>query len=201
MSKDANILNILSNIELSKGWAKYLLRQIRFVRKATTAAKGNVENCDVLKEEFLLKIKNVVSMDEIPKELIFNFDQTGIQYIPVSLWTMEQAGVKHVEIVAKYDKRQITTVFAASYTGEFLPPQLVYVPRKTYRCLPKFQFPPEWNITFSPNHWSNEHTMKEYLEQIILPYVNKKREDLKLAENYSALLILKLSAPKICILF
>ena len=41
LSKDANLL---SNIELSKGWAKYLLKQIGFVkRKATTAAKGNVE--------------------------------------------------------------------------------------------------------------------------------------------------------------
>ena len=41
LSKDANLL---SNIELSKGWAKYLLKQIGFVkRKATTEAKGNVE--------------------------------------------------------------------------------------------------------------------------------------------------------------
>ena len=31
--------------------------------------------------------------------------------------------------------------------------------------------------------------MKEYLEQIILPYINKKREDLKLVENHPALLI------------
>ena len=57
------------------------------------------------------------------------------------------------------------------------------------RCLPQFQFPLDWNITFSPNHWSNEFMMKEYLEQIILPYINKKREDLKLVENHPALLI------------
>ena len=31
--------------------------------------------------------------------------------------------------------------------------------------------------------------MKEYFEQIILPYINKKREDLKLVKNHPGLLI------------
>lgn len=39
---------------------------------------------------------------------------------------MEQEGAKRVELVAKDDKRQITAVFAVSFTGDFLPPQLAY---------------------------------------------------------------------------
>ena len=35
---------------------------------------------------------------------------------------------------------------------------------------------------FLPNYWSNELTMKEYFEQIILPYINKKHESLKLVK-------------------
>ena len=101
---------------------------------------------------------------------------------------MEQEGAKHVELVAKDDKWQITAVYAGSFTEDFFPPQLVYQ-GKTEQCLPQFQFPPDWNITFSPNHWSNELMMKEYFEQIILPYINKKCEDLQLVENHSALLI------------
>ena len=62
MRKDANLL---SKIELSKGWAKYLLKRIGFVkRKPITAAKGNVENYYLLMEEFLLEVKNVVYMDK-----------------------------------------------------------------------------------------------------------------------------------------
>ena len=129
-------------------------------------------------------------MDKIPEDLIINFDQTGIKYVPVTSWTMEQEGSKCVEVVAKDDKQQITAVFAASFTEEFLPPQLVYQ-CKTERCLPQFQFPPDWNITFLPNHQSNELIMKEYFyfEEIILPYNNKKQEDLKLVKNHPALLI------------
>ena len=97
-------------------------------------------------------------------------------------------GSKRVEVVAKDDERQITAAFAASFTGEFLLLQLVYQD-KTEWCLPQFQFPPDWNITFSPNHWSNELTIKEYFEQIILPYINKKQEHLKLIKNHPALLV------------
>ena len=43
-------------------------------------------------------------MDEIPEDLIINFDQTGIHYIPVSDWTMAEEGSKRVEIVGKGDK-------------------------------------------------------------------------------------------------
>ncbi len=64
-------------------------------------------------------------MEEIPPELEINWDHTGINYIPVSNWTMEKEGAKHVEIFGVQDKRQMTVVFAGTMTGNFLPPQLI----------------------------------------------------------------------------
>ena len=75
---------------------------------------------------------------KFPPDLIINFGQTGINYVPISSWTMEQEGAKRVEMVAKDDKRQMTAVFAGSLSGDFLRPQL----GKMTRCLPCFQFPP-----------------------------------------------------------
>ena len=37
--------------------------------------------------------------------------------------------------------------------------------------LPSFQFPPDWNITHTENHWCNEGTMELYITKIILPYL------------------------------
>ena len=98
-----------------------------------------------LKKDFLKDI--VIATDEISPDLIINFVETGINYLPISFWTMENSfwtmekeGTKRVEVVAKYDKRQITAVFAASLLGEFLPPQLNYE-GKTKRCLPCFHKP------------------------------------------------------------
>jgi len=85
----------------------------------TTSGKENVKDFDKLKEKILLAVQNTICMDEIPGDMIVNFDQTGIHYIPVMPWTMDKEGVKHVEIVAKDDKRQIIAVFAGMLTGDF----------------------------------------------------------------------------------
>ena len=124
MHKDANLLK---QINLTKGWAKYLLQRMGFVkRKAMTKAKISVEDFEEIKKDYLLDIEVVVAMDEIPMELIINFDQTGKHYVPVSDWTMAEEGAKRVELVGKDDKRQMTAVFAGSMSGQFLPPQLIY---------------------------------------------------------------------------
>ena len=144
--------------ELTKHWARYVLQRMGMVKqKANTKAKVTVEDFDDLKKLFLIDIKSAVQMDEIPTKLIVNWDQTGINYIPVSNWKMEQAGSKRVEIVEKDDKRQITAVFGCTMSGNFLPPQLVYQ-GKTNRCLPRYTFPSSWDITFTKNHWCNEQT-------------------------------------------
>lgn len=106
-------------------------------------------------------------------------------YVPISSWTMETEGLKRIEAAGKDDKRQIITVFGASI-GDFLPVQLVYQ-GKTSRCLHQVKFPTGWDITYSKNHWSYENTMKHYINNIILPYIRKKRDDLKLPHDYPAL--------------
>jgi len=42
-------------------------------------------------------------MDEIPEELVVNFYQTGICYVPVSDWMMAKEGAKRVELSGKDD--------------------------------------------------------------------------------------------------
>ena len=43
-------------------------------------------------------------MDDVPEELVINWDQTGINYVPISSLTMEKEGVKRVEVNGKDDK-------------------------------------------------------------------------------------------------
>ena len=117
---DANLL--LANgghIELTKHWAKYLLSRMGFVKRRTnTKAKISVEHFDELKKLYLLEFNNVVEMDEIPSELVINWDQTGINYIPAS-WTMAEEGSKRVEMIGKDDKRQLSALLACSMLGNF----------------------------------------------------------------------------------
>ena len=52
-----------------------------------------------------------VEMEEIPPELVLNWDQTGIRSVPSNNWTMDQQGVKRVEVGGAHDKQLITAVF------------------------------------------------------------------------------------------
>ena len=156
--------------------------------RANTKAKVTVEHFEELKKLFLLEFKNVVEIDEVPAELVINWDQMGINYILVSSWTMEEEGSKRVQVVGKDDKRQLAALFACSMSGDFLPVQLVYQ-GKTVRCLPKYQFPSDWDIIFTANHWCNESTMRQYIDKIILPYICIKRKELKLTPEQPAVMI------------
>ena len=46
----------------------------------------------------------------------------------------------------------------------------------------------DWDITHTPNHWSNEQTMVQYTKNIIMPYVAARRASFK--EDTPALVII-----------
>ena len=73
--------------------------------------------------------------------------------------------------------------------GDFLPMQLIYE-GKTPRCLPKdVEFPKEFDMTFTPNHWSNKEKSKQLLDNVIFPYLRKKKHKLGLSGDQKSLLI------------
>ena len=84
-NKDSNLLaSNGGHIVLSKYWGKNLLKRMGFVkRRASTKAKVTIENFEEVKAQFLLDIKAVVEFEEILFDLVINWDQTGINYVPV----------------------------------------------------------------------------------------------------------------------
>ena len=178
-------------VVLKKSWAKYLLGKMNFVkRKATTKKpKFTVSDFEELKSQYLMDIKAIVTMQDVPDDMVVNWDQTAIKYIPLSNWTMDKEGSKRVEVAGIDDKRQITATFAASLSGNFLPVQLVYE-GKTAKCHPTVEFPEGWHVTHTPNHWCNEETMITYIESVIIPYMTEKRRQLGLDVKHTGLVIL-----------
>ena len=119
-------------------------------------AKVSVPEFEAHKILFAFDVKSIFEMEEVPKELVLNWDHTGIHYVPVSSWTMAKEGSKRIEIAGTEEKRQIT-VFANTMAGDFLCPQIIYA-EKTSRCLPTVTFPKGWHVIYMENHWANEKT-------------------------------------------
>ena len=174
---------------LTTPWAKSLLKRMNFTkRRVSTKSTHPTDDLEEVKKTFLTEILETVEFNDIPPELIFNWDQTGINLVPTALWTMDKKGKKRIEIAGYQDKRQITAVMCGSLVGELLPFQLVYA-GKTDRCHPAYKFPSDWQITHTENHWSNERTMLQYIREVIVPFVDRKREDLSLGDDYPALAV------------
>ena len=103
--------------------------------------------------------------------------------------TLEFEGAKSVPVKGKGKGKQITGTFAVSATGRFLPMQLIYA-GKTKRCHPQdIEFPSDFDVTRSLNHWSNKELAIKHIREIILLYVDKIKEDLGLPKYQKSLLI------------
>ena len=142
-----------------KEWAQRLMTRMGLVkRKGSTAAKITDEDFYRLKEQYLTDTETISKFSSIPKDLVINWDQTAVKYVPVSNWTQEVKGTKRVPIAGIDDKRQITATLTVTATGDMLPVQVIYG-GKTPACLPNIAFPTGWHITYTPNHWANEDTI------------------------------------------
>ena len=157
------------------------------LHKKKSLYKGThpTDDLEEVKKTFLTEI---LEFNDIPPELIFNWDQTGINLVPTALWTMDKKGKKRIEIAGYQDKQQIIAVMCESLVGELLSFQLVYA-GKTDRCHPAYKFPSDWQITHTENHWSNERTMLQYIREVIVPFVDRKHENLSLGDGYPVLAV------------
>ena len=181
----------MGGMSVKKNWVKYLLSKMKFVKRKASTKKSaiTVSNFDEIKDNFLMDIKAVVVMEEVPGDMILNWDRTAIKYIPVSNWTVAIEGSKRIELIGYDDKGQIIATFAGTLTGQFLPIQLV-CEGKTTKCHPSIEFPKEWHVTHTANHWCNGETMIEYIKSVIVPYMDDTRERLGLSPTHTGLVIL-----------
>ena len=187
----------------SNDWARQILHKVMKDEKKMSSRIATTASLPIdpailseVKLDFQRKIKTAQETHNIPDELIINFDQTPLAYKCGSNRTMEFQGTKSVPIVGKGKKEQITGTFTVTKTGVFLPMQLIWK-GKTKRSIPKekvgakegLKFPDGFNLAFTKNHWSNEEKAIEHIEKIVVPYVEKVREELNLETNQKALLI------------
>ena len=101
------------HVNLNRQWAYGFLHRMNFVKRKATTSKSRYSEADFkeLKLSFLKDVVSTVMMEDVPMELILNWDQTGIKIVPSSCWTMEKQGSQQVEISGIGDKRMITAVF------------------------------------------------------------------------------------------
>ena len=85
-------------------------------RKAATKTLSEQE-FQTAKTAYLKKIRRIVTDCKIPSQLIINSDQSGVNVIPSSEWTLAPSGSTRVEITGVGDKCHITITIAGTLSG------------------------------------------------------------------------------------
>lgn len=169
---------LLSTLKLSSffcsRWARE--RMSWSWRQRTTAASKLPNDWRQRGIDMAKRVAYFMQIYAVHPSLIVNMDQTGVHLAPADVRTYEQRGSKHVAVVAAEDKRQITACIASSLNGDFLPLQLIFQ-GKTDACHPPAADcakDAQVHITHSENHWSNQQTMRQWVEFVLMPYAERQ---------------------------
>lgn len=193
--------DLLEQLKISQTFAhKYVKQKLNWSSRRATTACRLPNDWKELGITFAKRIAVRVNMinsttatrNSFHKSLLLNIDQTGIELVPSTNYTYSEKGSKSVAMIGQDDKRQITCVLGSSADGDLLPLQLIFT-GTTNRChpsIPSYVQTDNFHITHSDNHWSNQATMKEYIEQIIQPYLQQKIAQHNLPKESKAILIL-----------
>ena len=104
---------------------------------------------------------------------------------------MAPRGSTAVTIEMSNDKRMITGTFAITFSRKFLPIQLIYG-GNTNQSIPKFVFPKNFSLNANPSQYSNSEELFKFLMDIVIPYVDNERFQLKLPKEQKAMMMMDL---------
>lgn len=106
------------HIEITKHYARSLLRRMGFMkRKGTKAVKNLPSDFDEMKNEFINRVEKSKDDYSVPDSMIFNWDQTGYQLVPGEDWTIGTKSTNKV-IVAGIE---IPVLLCIAESGTLLP--------------------------------------------------------------------------------
>jgi hypothetical protein len=154
-------------------------------RVGTRSAAKLPDDADEQCERTLFRICYALHWNQIPPELLINIDQQGMYVLPNCSTTWETVGTKQIDVIAKDEKRAYTILVGSTPTGDILPFQAFWG-GKTAGSLPKddapgmddakargFHFAAAASETSPRSHFSTLKTMKEYVVEVIQPYIKK----------------------------
>ena len=160
------------HIELTDGWARHVLESMKWTKRKGTTGKvePSQEFLDEEKLTFQRNISTIIGDHDIPKDVLLNLGQTSLSYVSPGKCTFNPKGAKTVPIKGVVDKRQIMATFSISMTA--------------------YDFPKGFNVTYSPNHWSNTGKSVELFQKVIFPYLKNVKLSKKYPKGQMSLIIM-----------
>ena len=141
-----------------------------------------------VRSQFIHEITDKVLQPNIPDEFITSVDQTASKFVDTDNITMAAKREKHISRAGATDKRTITVILCESPDGCMLPFQLIHT-GKMEMSLPDFTSPDGFCLAFNQKHWSNETETIRSIEDLLVPYIEKVKEEKALPQSQKSFLV------------
>jgi len=164
-------------------------------RKETQAAQKVPEDADDQCERLFLRKAYVMKKEDLLAVLFVNSDQTQTVFAPGDKMTWTEAEEKQVVIHGGDEKRAFTLMVSVGSDGTVLPMQAIYA-GKTSRSCPSPNSPHYQDLinagflleeSGTATYWSNHKTMHSFVDKILAPYFNRRKDELGLHPSHKAL--------------
>lgn len=164
-------------------------------RRATQAAQKLPEDWEDKCEKAFLRMAWTIKEEDVPSALIVNSDQTQLVYAQGAKLTWTKTGSSQVKTIGEDEKRAFTVVVSLSNDGEMLPFQSIYTGQTTKVCpeksAPHFEDATKAGFRFEPSktktYWSNQRTMRSFVDDIIAPYFERRKKELGLPDTQKSI--------------
>ena len=178
------------DIKVTRSWVRSLYQRMKFSHRAVTTSRSVITRSlwAEVRTQFLHEITEKVHQHNIRDELIINVDQMASKFVTTDNITMAAKWEKHISRAGATDERTITVTLCESLDCCMLPFQLIYT-GKTERSLPDFTFLDGFCLAFNQKHWSNETETICLIEDLLVPYIEKVKEEKTLPQSQNSLLL------------
>lgn len=165
------------------------------IRKATCAAQKLPEDWEDKCAKSVLRKAYQIKEYDIPAELFINADQTQFVYAPGDKLTWAETGSSQVSLLGAEEKRAFMLLVGVAASGKAIPFQAVYG-GKSKKSTPspdsqKYDaaITKGFKFVFSTTdtYWSNHETMHQYVNEILVPYIETKKKELGLPDDQKTL--------------
>ncbi|KAE9388316.1 hypothetical protein BT96DRAFT_836425 [Gymnopus androsaceus JB14] len=175
---------------------RWLHRELNWsIRKATHAAHKLPNDWEDQCKKAALQKAYLIKEYDIPASLFINADQTQKTYAPGDKMTWAETGSSQVLVVRAEEKRAFTILVGVTANSDALPFQAVYG-GKSSRSLPSQMSPAldearrigiELVFSGTDTYWSNHATMHQYVKEILVPHIEKIKQELNLPSDQKTL--------------
>ena len=143
---------------------------------------------DQIRSQFLVDVKAIIDIIDISTEILSTGTKSEFAMYLFQAGQWRRRIPKGLKLLELRRKDRLLLCLGAQRL-EIFPTQLIYQGKTSSKSFPSIEFPSDWHITITENYWTNEEMMVDYFKKTLFPFINRKRQELKLALYYPALVI------------